>query len=85
MLLQAHVVVLQLPAVLCAARAAQRVDHEGGLEGIAAKMVVHRMASQINKAGLPNAAEGLASVMVCAYRFSSRYASSYSSLSLECL
>ncbi len=60
--------VLQLPAALCAARAAQRVDHEGGLQGASAKSVVYRMASQMTSAGLPNAAtEGLSSVMVRTY------------------
>ena len=64
-MMQAHAVVLQLPAAVCAARAAQRVDHEGGLEGPSAKSVVYRMASQITSAGLPNATtEGLSSVMV---------------------
>ncbi|BDA45631.1 probable aprataxin at C-terminar half [Coccomyxa sp. Obi] len=63
---QAHAVVLQLPAALCASRAAERVDHEGGLQGASAKSVVYRVASQIRSAGLPNAAaEGLSSVMVC--------------------
>jgi hypothetical protein len=62
---QAHAVVFQLPAAVCAERAAKRVDHEGGVCGASAKAVVYRMASQISKAGLPNAAtEGLASVMV---------------------
>ncbi len=57
--------VLQLPAALCAARAAARVDHEGGLGGPGAKQTVHRMAAMIARAGLPSAAsEGLASVMV---------------------
>ena len=63
--LQAHALVLQLPAALCAGRAAERVDHEGGLQGASAKSVVYRVASQMRSAGLPDAAaEGLSSVMV---------------------
>ncbi len=65
---QAHALVLQLPAALCASRAAERVDHEGGLQGASAKSVVYRVASQMRSAGLPNAAaEGLSSVMVSEY------------------
>lgn len=62
---QAHAVVFELPAAVCAERAAKRIDHEGGVHGPSAKQVVYRMASQISKAGLPIAAsEGLASIMV---------------------
>ncbi|CAL8470785.1 g10327 [Coccomyxa elongata] len=63
---QAHALVLHLPAALCVSRAAERVDHEGGLQGSSAKSVVYRVASQMRSAGLPDAAaEGLSSVMVC--------------------
>ena len=40
------------------------MDHEGGLDGPGAKSAVHRMSNQLAKAGLPQASEGLASVMV---------------------
>lgn len=62
--MQAHAVVLDLPAKLCANRATNRVDHEGGLDGPKAKQAVYRMGSQLAKAGPPQASEGLSSVMV---------------------
>ena len=62
--MQAHAVVLDLPAKLCANRATNRVDHEGGLTGPKAKQAVYRMGSQLAKAGPPQASEGLSSVMV---------------------
>lgn len=40
------------------------MDHEGGLDGPGAKSAVHRLSNQLAKAGLPQASEGLASVMV---------------------
>ena len=46
-----HCVVLALPPKLCAARAAARVDHEGGVQGKGAPRVVNMMQSQMNKAG----------------------------------
>ena len=55
---------LDLPAQLCANRAAARVDHEGGLDGPGAKSAVYRLATQLAKAGRPHASEGLSSVMV---------------------
>ena len=57
-------VVLALPAKLCAARAAGRVDHEGGVQGPSAIRVTQMMHSQMTKAGPPTKAEGLASIMV---------------------
>ena len=63
--LQAHAVVLGLPARVCAERAASRVGHEGGVQGAAAPRVVHMMHRQFVKAGPPSTAEGLASIMVC--------------------
>ena len=62
--MQAHAVVLDLPAKLCANRATKRVDHEGGLDGHKAKQAVYRMGSQLANAGPPRASEGLSSVMV---------------------
>lgn len=61
---QTHALVLDLPAKLCAERAAARVDHEGGLDGPGAKSAVYRLKSQLDKAGRPEASEGLTSVMV---------------------
>lgn len=61
---QAHAVVLGLPAKVCAGRAAARVDHEGGVQGPSAPRVVHMMHSQLIKAGPPTKAEGLSSIMV---------------------
>ncbi len=43
--MQAHAVVLGLPAKVCAGRAAARVDHEGGVQGPSAPRVVHMMHS----------------------------------------
>ncbi len=62
--MQAHAVVLGLPAKVCAGRAAARVDHEGGVQGPSAPRVVHMMHSQLTKAGPPTKAEGLTSIMV---------------------
>ena len=62
--MQAHAVVLGLPAKVCAGRAAARVDHEGGVQGPSAPRVVHMMHSQLIKAGPPTKAEGLTSIMV---------------------
>jgi len=61
---QVHAVILDLPAQLCANRAAGRVDHEGGLDGPGAKSAVYRLATQLAKAGRPQASEGLSSIMV---------------------
>ncbi len=62
--MQAHAVVLGLPAKVCAGRAAARVDHEGGVQGPSAPRVVHMMHSQLMKAGPPTKAEGLTSILV---------------------
>lgn len=56
---------LGLPAKVCAGRAANRVGHEGEVEGAAAPRVVHMMHRQFVKAGPPTSAEGFASIMVC--------------------
>lgn len=66
--MQVHVVVLALPAKVSAARAAARVQHEGGVQGPSAFRVSQMMHSQISKAGPPTKAEGLASIMVCCPR-----------------
>ena len=65
LMVQAHAVVLGLPAKVCAGRAANRVGHEGGVEGSAAPRVVHMMHRLFVKAGPPTKAEGFASIMVC--------------------
>ena len=62
--MQVHAVVLGLPAKLCAGRAANRVGHEGGVEGAAAPRVVHMMHRLFVKAGPPTTTEGFASIMV---------------------
>jgi hypothetical protein len=49
--LRAHAIVLRLPVKLCTARAAQRTDHEGGVQGRGAARVVGQMHSQFVKAG----------------------------------
>lgn len=59
-----HALVFQLPVDVCVARASQRLDHEGGVEGPGASRVVKMMHGQIIKAGVPRLSEGLASVMV---------------------
>lgn len=64
-LMQAHAVVLGLPAKVCAGRAANRVGHEGGVQGASAPRVVHMMHRQFVKAGPPTRTEGFVSVMVC--------------------
>ena len=64
-LLQVHAVVLGLPAKVCAGRAANRVGHEGGVEGTAAPRVVHMMHRLFVKAGPPTRSEGFTSIMVC--------------------
>ena len=64
-LVQAHAVVLGLPAKVCAGRAAKRVGHEGGVQGPSAPRVVHMMHSEFVKAGPPTRTEGFISIMVC--------------------
>ncbi|KAL3162367.1 hypothetical protein ABBQ32_010048 [Trebouxia sp. C0010 RCD-2024] len=61
----AHAVVLGLPAKVCADRAANRVGHEGGVQGAEAPRVVHMMNRLFVKAGPPTTAEGLTSIMHC--------------------
>ena len=63
--MQAHAVVLGLPAKVCAGRAANRVGHEGGVEGASAPRVVYMMHRLFVKAGPPTRTEGFASIMVC--------------------
>ena len=63
-MVQAHAVVLGLPAKVCAGRAANRVGHEGGVQGASAPRVVHMMHRQFVKAGPPTRTEGFASIMV---------------------
>ena len=63
-MVQAHAVVLGLPAKVCCGRAAARRGHEGGVEGPTALRVVQMMHSQLVKAGPPTRAEGLTSIMV---------------------
>ena len=55
---------LKLPEALCVERAMRRIDHEGGVEGPKAPAIVRRMNANIVRAGLPAAAEGIASVSV---------------------
>lgn len=64
MMLQAHTVVLSLPAKLCAQRAADRIGHEGNVEGEEAKQVVGMMSGRFRKDGVPGRQEGLASIIV---------------------
>ena len=59
--MQVHCVVLQLPAKLCVARAAARVDHEGGVKPEQAAAVVGRMLAQLQP---PSVSEGFSSIMV---------------------
>ncbi|KAK9838363.1 hypothetical protein WJX81_007271 [Elliptochloris bilobata] len=59
-----HALWLNLPAVTCAARAAARVGHEGGLEGAAATPASLRMHAQA-AAAPPRRSEGLATIRVC--------------------
>lgn len=44
------------------------MGHEGRVEGPSAKKIVGIMNAELQKAGMPSKAEGLASVMVCAAR-----------------
>ena len=62
--MQVHAVVLGLEAHVCAQRASQRVDHEGGVDGSGAKEIVLSMAGQMARAGAPSKSEGLQSIMV---------------------
>jgi aprataxin len=55
-----------LPAAACRQRAGERVNHEGGVSARDAPRVVNTMASQLNKAGPPAAAEGFTSITVAA-------------------
>ncbi|KAK9830245.1 hypothetical protein WJX72_010530 [[Myrmecia] bisecta] len=62
---QAHALVFKLPVALCAQRAQQRINHEGGVEGPRAAPLVYQISALAEKAGLPTRAEGLFSMMVC--------------------
>ena len=61
--MQVHALWLNLPAATCAARAIERVGHEGGLEGAAARTASLRMHAQATAAP-PRRSEGLATVRV---------------------
>ena len=63
-LLQAHAVVLDIPAALCAEQAVARVQHEGGVEGKEAARISYSAASRLQKEGPPTKAEGLSSILV---------------------
>ncbi|KAK9793191.1 hypothetical protein WJX73_010586 [Symbiochloris irregularis] len=62
---QVHAVVLRLPNKLCAQRAADRIGHEGNVEGEEAKKVVGMMSRPFAKSGVPGRQEGFASIIVC--------------------
>ena len=59
-----HALWLDLPAATCAARAVERVGHEGGLEGPDARRASLRMHAQT---AAPRRSEGLATVRVWTY------------------
>ncbi len=63
-LLQAHAVVLDMPAALCAEQAVGRQQHEGGVEGEEAARISHSVATRMRNEGPPAKAEGLCSVIV---------------------
>ena len=60
---QAHALVLQLDANLCARRAEARQGHEGGLEGAGARTASQRLSAQLRK-DPPTMDEEFASIMV---------------------
>ena len=61
-----HCLVFDLPRKVCADRAAQRSDHEGGVQDKRAYGVVGKLAKQMQACGPPNEAkEGLDSVLIC--------------------
>jgi aprataxin len=62
----AHCVFLDLPAAACAARAAGRAAHEGGVQGPGARRIVGMAARALAaEPGPPSAREGFASVLIC--------------------
>lgn len=48
---QVHALVLDLPAALCAERAAARTQHEGGVQGPRAKRIVFSRVAALKRAG----------------------------------
>lgn len=62
--MQAHAVMLDLPANICAQQAAGRVDHEGGLQGPQALRMSNTMSAKLRREGPPSKAEGFKSVIV---------------------
>ncbi len=65
-LAQAHAVVLDLAAEVCATQAMARKGHEGGLEGPQSRRVVLSMTGKLRKEGTPSKSEGLLSIIVSA-------------------
>jgi aprataxin len=62
----AHCVFLDLPAAACAARAAGRAAHEGGVQGPGARRIVGMAARALAaEPGPPSAREGFSSVLIC--------------------
>ena len=63
--MQAHALVLNLPAAMCAAQASGRSGHEGGVEGPGAQQVSFSVCARLKREGPPSArAEGFQSVIV---------------------
>ena len=63
--MQAHALVLNLPAAICAAQASGRSGHEGGVEGPGAQQVSFSVCARLKREGPPSArAEGFQSVIV---------------------
>lgn len=62
--LQAHAVVLDVPASLCAAQAVARQQHEGGVQGEEAARISFSVSSTLRREGPPSKSEGLLSVLV---------------------
>lgn len=63
-MLQAHALVLDMPASLCAEQAVGRQQHEGGVQGEEAARISHSVAARLRREGPPSRAEGLSSVIV---------------------
>lgn len=57
-----HAVVLDLPAQLCITRSVKRTEHEGGLKGGNAAIVVNRM---LQKREMPKLKEGFSRISFC--------------------
>lgn len=61
-----YCVVLNLPSEVCKKRAAERIEHEGGVQGKGSYPIVARMNSVFAQNGLPDAnGEGFDSLMIC--------------------